>query len=152
MLVCRKASHSPRPSVRCRETVPTTEKLDYRANQSGRTRARRSVVICTSRRPARFILDPVAPDIRHVPVKKMSPNGRRCASVESHAVRVGARARILALAAPFRGPCVHSTRGWGCDGADPKAKVVTRRGTQSFDRSLAAGEHGPKKSLPKPRR
>jgi hypothetical protein len=123
MLVCRKASHSPRPSVRCRETVPTTEKLDYRANQSGRTRARRSVVICTSRRPARFILDPVAPDIRHVPVKKMSPNGRRCASVESHAVRVGARASILALAGPFRAPSIHSTRGlwWN----RPKMKIVT---------------------------
>ena len=28
-----------------------------------------------------------APDIGHVPVKKMSPNGRRCASVELHAAR-----------------------------------------------------------------
>ena len=52
------------------------------------------------------------PDIGHVPVKKMSPNGQQCASVKWQAVRVGGlSARILALAAPFRAPCIHSTRG-----------------------------------------
>ncbi len=51
------------------------------------------------------------PDIGHVPVKKMSPNGQQCASVKWHAVRVGALRAHPGFSRSIQSPCIHSTRG-----------------------------------------